>query len=84
MKPTLQAPGFKAVETEVCLIAFKLWFKFSSCAATTSTASFFCLPKEDYVQLLKLYPLEEDLITRNSLIAFDDFSLAAGAYTRSR
>jgi ankyrin repeat protein len=42
--------------------------------SSTSTASFFCLPKEDYLQLLKLYPQEEENLTRNALAAFDDFS----------
>lgn len=42
--------------------------------SSSSTASFFCLPKEDYLQLLKLYPEEEENLTRNALAAFDDFS----------
>jgi len=41
--------------------------------SSTSTASFFCLAKEDYLQLLKLYPEEEDNLTRNALATSDDF-----------
>ena len=42
--------------------------------SSSSVATFFCLPKEDYLQLLKLYPQEEENLTRNALAAFDDFS----------
>jgi len=59
IKPTLKAPGSERLKLKCDILL-------SACAFNVNLRRY---TKEDYLQLLKLYPLEEENLTRNALVA---------------